>query len=433
LGVKHVEQIKSFVLFLLVSLSLMLTFSIWTYTPDYQTIEESQVEQIKISKEKELLDVLKPYRMLTHENGGFLGTSSSSAIEEVMKAIVSMDATEIRFVQSNISEKEINSMVHSDNQITLLFSAEVPINTFSSILRFSQAELPEAAFSQMLIDWSNFDQTNTLQLSFISKDHQTLYSTIATIGKEQLESTIMKVEQKSVPYEEIERPEQLSLYVPSNPVDLVQYTYYIDEISPEVFKDVLFKDANLAKKNVESNTYTDGMAMMTSDSKTKTINYAYPTAESMIEIKQSDLVQDSFEFINEHGGLTEDYRYYYSNVPKHIIEYQLYLQGLPVFSSITSTQIEVTWGGNQVFEYKRPYYIFEFSESSTRQLPSGVEMIKSRENIQDIDELVLGYYLTQDPLKIDVYSLEPCWFVIEDGEWSRITTEPVGGAQYGLE
>ena len=413
----------------------MLTFSIWTYTPDYQKIEDSQVDPITVGKKKEPHEVFKPYRILSHEKGSFLGTTANSAVDNVMKALVDLEATELRYIQSNLSEEKINNMIHADNQMTLFFPTEVPVNTFRSVLQFMQNELPEVAFSHLLIDWSSLHQANSLQLSFISEEEQTLYTTDVAISEEKFNATFMKAIQKSIPYKEIARQDQLSLYVPTNPVDLVQYTYFIDEISPETFKDALFKDANIVQKNIESNTstkYTDGMASLTSDSGSKTIKYVYPASESIIEIKPSDLAQDSYEFINEHGGITGDYRYSYSNVPRHITEYQLFLQGLPVFSSITSTRIAVTWGGNQIFEYKRPYYMFGVSESSTHQLHSGVEIIKTLQNLKDIDELVLGYYLTQDPLK-PVYSLEPSWFAIRGGKWARLTTDPLGGAQHGLE
>ena len=413
----------------------MLTFSIWTYTPDYQKIEDSQVDPITVGKKKEPHEVFKPYRILSHEKGSFLGTTATSAVDNVMEALVDLEATELRYIQSNLSEAKINNMIHADNQMTLFFSAEVPVNTFRSVLQFTQNELPEVTFSHLLIDWSSLHQANVLQLSFISEEEQTLYTTDIAISEEKFNATFIKAIQKSIPYKEIARQDQLSLYVPANPVDLVQYTYFIDEISPETFKDALFKDANIVQKNIESNTstkYTDGMASLTSDSGSKTIKYVYPASESIIEIKPSDLVEDSYEFINEHGGITGDYRYSYSNVPRHITEYQLFLQGLPVFSSITSTRIAVTWGGNQIFEYKRPYYMFGVSESSTHQLPSGVEIVQTLQNLKDIDELVLGYYLTQDPLK-PVYSLEPSWFAIRDGNWARLTTDSLGGAQHGLE
>ncbi|CAM5506756.1 Regulatory protein YycH domain-containing protein OS=Lysinibacillus sphaericus OX=1421 GN=LS41612_00490 PE=4 SV=1 [Lysinibacillus sphaericus] len=39
---KYIEPVKSIVLFLLVMLSVVLTFIIWTYTPDYNVIEQTE-------------------------------------------------------------------------------------------------------------------------------------------------------------------------------------------------------------------------------------------------------------------------------------------------------------------------------------------------------------------------------------------------------
>ncbi|MBO1913301.1 hypothetical protein J4G37_51890, partial [Microvirga sp. 3-52] len=47
---KQVEIIKSVVLFLLVALSITLTFSIWTYTPNLKTLEQKPTVDISISK-----------------------------------------------------------------------------------------------------------------------------------------------------------------------------------------------------------------------------------------------------------------------------------------------------------------------------------------------------------------------------------------------
>lgn len=435
---KHVEQIKSFVLFLLVVLSLILTFSIWSYTPNYQIIEESQVEQISIGEQKELYDVIKPYRLLVHENGSFSGTSASTVINDVMETISELNATELRFIQSNLTEERINSMIHSDKQLTLFFSAEVPVNTFRSVLEFSQKELPEISFSHLIIDYSNFSQSKTIQLLFVSEQNRTLYSSDVAISEDHFDSTFVEAIQKTVPFEEIIRSNALSLYVPVDPVELVQYTYYIDEVSPEIFKEVLFKDPNIVRKNIESATstkYTDGMAFMTSDTDTKTINYVYPASESVNDIKQSVLLQDSFDFINEHGGMTGDYRYVYSNVAKHTMEYQLFLKGLPVYSSIAPTRITTTWGDTQIFRYKRPYYLLDMditSEKTMKQLPSGVQMVSTLQNLDDIDEIILGYYLKQTDNNL-LYTLEPSWFVILDGSWTRLTSDSIGGNEYGLE
>jgi regulatory protein YycH of two-component signal transduction system YycFG len=417
---------------------MILTFSIWSYTPPYQVIEESQVEQITVGEQKELHQVLKPYRLLVNENGNLSGTITDSVMDDLISTFSNLNASELRFVQSNLTEEKINSMIRTNHRMTLFFSTELPINTFRYILEFTQDELPEVTFNSLIIDWSKFNQTRALQLLFVSEENRTLYSTEVSLSDEHFNATFKDAILQSVPYEEIKRDNRLSLYVPVDPMELVQFTYYIDEISPDTFKELLFNDPNIVQKNIESvdsSKYTDGMAFMTSDTNTKTINYVYPASESIGDIKESILLQDSFDFINDHGGLTGDFRYVYMNARNHITEYQLFLEGVPVFSSATSTRITTTWGDKQIFRYKRPYYLLEMditSEKAIRTLPSGAELVQSIQNMNDIDDIVIGYYLKKSENEL-LYTLEPSWFVIDDGSWTRLTTESLGGAEYGLE
>ena len=436
MGVKNVEQIKSIFLVLLVSLSLILTFSIWSYKPNYKTIEESQIEQIEIGKQKELYEVIKPIRILANGNGSLTGTVENKPISTIMKGLNVLEATDLRFIQSNLSEEDINKEIREEERMTLFFPTEVPINTFSSILKFSQNQLPDVTFSRLIIDWNNYDEHNNLRILFISDVKRIMYSTQVAIENEFFESTFMDSISKMIPYMEYERDNALSLYVPVDEVELEQYIYKIDEISPKTFKDVLFKEPNIVQEYTESATstkYTDGMSIMTSDAGTKTINYVYPASESINDIKHSDLLQNSFDFINDHGGMTGDFRYVYSNVSKHITEYQLFLKGLPVYSSVTTNRITTTWGEKQIFRYKRPFFQLEmdFSAKSIR-LPNGIEMIETLQNVQEIDDIVLGYYITQNDNNL-IYTLEPSWFIIRDDSWTRLTSELIGGIEYGLE
>lgn len=435
---KYVEPLKSAFLLLLVILSMILTFSIWSYTPPYQVIEDSQVKQITVGDQKELRQVLKPYRVLVNENESLSGTINDSVIEDLMTTFSNLTASELRFVQSNLTEEKINSMIRTNDRMTLSFSAEVPINTFRSVLEFAQSELPEVSFKSLIIDWSKFNQTRNLQLLFVSEKNRTLYSTEVALSDEHFNATFKEAVRQAVPYEEIKRDDKLSLYIPVDPIEVVQYTYYIDKISPDKFKQLLFNDPNIVKKSIESVNsakYTSSMAFMTSDTNTKTLNYVYPTSESIGEIKESILLQDSFDFINDHGGLTGDFRYAYMNARTHITEYQLFLEGLPVFSNVTSTRITTIWGDKQIFRYKRPYYLLEMditSEKSIRTLPSGAEIIQSIPDLNEIENIVVGYYLKKNENEL-LYTLEPCWFTINHGSWTQITTESLGGSEYGLE
>ena len=107
---------------------------------------------------------------------------------------------------------------------------------------------------------------------------------------------------------------------------------------------------------------------------------------------------------------------------------------------MTMTRIVTTWGDNRIFRYRRPYYSIDSDISTVRtvkQLPSGAEVVEGLQNdedsqMEDIDEIVFGYYLTQDQEE-DLFLLDPSWFSISNNEWTRILPEHLGGIDHGLE
>lgn len=441
---RYIEQIKSIVLLFLVLLSIVLTFSIWTYTPSLQVIEESQqVDQLVVGKKKELAEIIKPYRIIMREQNEWKGTIGSTTINDFVEMMTDWKFSDLIPVQNNMSDKKINEFIRANQRITLFFSEKVPVNVFHSIVPFSQDELPEMGFNKIILDWSKMNANKTLMVYFLSEESRTLYSTEVKMSDIYFQSTVLNTLKGLVAYQEIERSNGLSLYIPKDEIELVQYTYYIDEIHADTFRDILFYDPSIVRKNVENQDlvkYTDGMTLMTVDVKNRYLNYVNPSSESLVELPSSRLLLDSYEFVNEHGGFTGDYRLTSINNQKHVVEYQLYKQGFPVFSVDTTTRITTTWGENQLFRYKRPYFILDLdinSEKIQRKMTSGlqvIEFIQKNKQLQldEVDDIILGYYLKPNDNDL-LFTLEPSWFAVSQGSWKRITPEAIGGGNNGLE
>ncbi len=437
---KYIEHIKSIVLFLLVSLSLLLTFMIWNYQPNYKTVEDEHVQQVSIGSKKAIEQVIKPYRILFRTDDKFTGSVSGTVIDSLMAMMPTMQAQNFTLINNNVSNEKINEMLRISERMTLFFPTEVPLPLFSSVLPFSE-DLPETTFNRIIIDWSSLATTRQLQFLFISTENRTLYRSYVKVDEEvKLLKGFIDPALNFAQYEEFERPNSLSLYTMSEPIESVIYNYYIEESSLDLLKRVLFPDPNIVQRNIESTQsekYTDGMSLMTVDRQSKMINYVYPAAESISDIPASLLLRDSFDFLNEHGGITADFRYSSMNNQKHVVEYQLFFQGLPVYSDDTLTRITTIWGDNRIFRYRRPYYSLEVGENSVKELLSGPEIIEYIQHhkeykMEDIKEIVVGYYLTQNQNKKS-FALEPSWFVITKDGWTRVMPERVGGIEYGLE
>lgn len=439
---KYIEPVKSVVLFLLVMLSVILTFIIWTYTPDYKIIEQTEGKEILIGSQKRMEDIIRPYKAIYRFDEEFTGTASNGAMKDIMKAFQGWNILDLVPINNNLTANYVNEMIRTNNRMTIFFTGEIPYSAFSSIFQFADKEIPETTFNRMIIDWTNYGNKE-LQIFFISSNNKTLMrSRVSLQNTNPFIRDVIEPAKTYSAFKEFEREGFTSLYMPNDKIESTKYMYTFIEEPLESFKNVLFPNPNIVQRSIESamtEKYQDGKSRMTVDSNLKSLTYVYPAVESSAIIEPSKLLKDSFEFINEHGGFTADYRYVSKNTNKNQLEYQQYLQGLPVYSDQVISKITTVWGDNVIFRYKRPYYSLVFdipTEKEIKELPSGVEILEKIQQLNnfvlsDIDDVVVGYYLKQDSTSI--MTLEPCWFVVHNGIATKLTPELLGGVVNGLE
>lgn len=438
---KFIEPIKSFLLFSLVILSLLLTIMIWNYKPNHQFINNTPAEEVSIGPQKSVQDVMKPYRVLFRNNDEFRGTVSVSYIDEVYEHLANWKATDLTLLNNSLSIEKINELMQINNRMMLFFDGEVPLHVFMEILSFENQELPQISFDRLIIDWNDLAKDRKLNILLLNTKNHTLYRTSIEAQNENVfKDALVEPINSSSEYMEYLVKNQLSIYSTKNQIESVKYMYYVDELSTDQFKEVLFEDPGIVMKTEGSPTsekYMDSMSFMTVDTRSKILNYVYPASEGFAEILPSNLVKDSFNFINDHGGFNSDFRISTINKDQHIVEYRYYYQGFPVFSAETITKLTTTWGDKQIYKYRRPYYVLEVGEMEIKELPSGEvvmnHLVENRQyDFTDVNDLILGYYLQQSS-DLRVFEMSPSWFVITETGWDRIDLSKLGGMNDGLE
>ena len=439
---KYIEHIKSIVLFLLVISSVILTFVIWTYTPDYKSIEQTTNNATVIGTKKNIESILKPYRMLYYQNDTFTATTSPQYMDNVLASFRNWKDIDVERIP-DVSPIRLNEMKRQNNRVTIDFAGAVPFGSFNKIFIGSDSELPETTFQSIILDWQGYKE-NRLELFFISAGQTVVYrATISLTDGNAFYASVVEGSQKLPMYREIERTASLSLYVPEKPVKALQYTYYIEDIPTEAFKNILFTKPSIVQRNVDdlnNQKYTDGMGLMTLDANRKSLNFVYPAAGARAVISATDLVDRSFEFINEHGGMTADYRLTSVATETSRVDYQLFMEGNPVFSDDVMTTISTTWGQKRIFRYNRPYYKLDkdfTSEDDMKTLEDGLAIVQHIQQYKgilfsDIEELLIGYYLTRDEHK-KIFTLTPTWYIKVHGDWLRVGENEAGGDFIGLE
>jgi len=425
-------------------MSLVQTFMIWSYKPDYPLTEDPQADGILIGDTKKMSYIIKPYRMLFSTEEGFSGTVPTTAIDPIIEYLNQLKPKNFTFVNANLSAEKVNEMIRVPNRMTMFFQSDIPLQTFQSVVSVEEMEFNETVFNRLIIDWNAVNETQEAQVFFVSTNNKTVYRMDIEIEDIDEFNELFIVQPKSYVEEYVEklRENNLSLYLVNTPLDEIQYTYYTFELRPELLKNLLFEDTSIVEKTVEEplEKYTDSMSRLTLDTQTKTMNYVDPEVESIATILPYNLLLYTFNFVNGHGGFTDDYRLASMNLQKHIVEYQLYLKGYPVFSSTASTRISTTWGENRIHRYRRPYYLLDFyvdNEITRKELESGVDIVQYIEkytelDLSKIDDIVVGYDLIQNP-DSRLFRLEPSWFAITGNTSTRLSTEWIRGDEYGLE
>lgn len=443
MGLKYLEPIKSIVLLLLIVFSVMFTFMVWNFSPNYEPMEQLQTVDITIAEKKTIDEIIKPYKILTNIDEQVLGTVDKSQMDVILAEMGNWEISDFHLVNQNLNTFEISQVLRQPSQMTLYFPGEVPIVVYDNVLLMNDMSIPESTFNRLIIDWS---QTTQLpMLHFVSEANGLHYQAQVTLtNKENFVRNVIEAGQSFDEYVEIDRGNTPLLTVSKDPVLITRNTYYQEEINPHRFRDALFNDPKAVRRSqVDTNQeeYGDDHAFMSVNTKTKMLSYVMPAAESQEIAIPSELLLNTIDFINEHGGWTDEFRYAYMNPISRHVEFQLYVDGLPVHSEQPGTnEITQKWGESRVFKYLRPYYTLDVDlEKVEEELPSGVEVAEALRNSDEldfdsIDEITIGYYMIHEEGR-RLLILEPCWYYLIKDNWIRFMPAqyPGGGEPRGLE
>ncbi|KRG07966.1 YycH family regulatory protein [Lederbergia galactosidilytica] len=433
------ETLKSIVLFLLVGLSIILTWSLWTYQPKYEFLDPSNVHNIMIADPKETAELIKPNRILYHRDNMHYGSQSKEIIRSTIKEISSWNFYDIG--NGTVREpKQIQKLQNGDDRIVIDYPSKVPFEVYKGIIQVEDPT-PNAAFDHVVILSPDVSKDGA-SVYFISNEDNRVYE--SHINPDRLERLFGAMEQNLgtfKEYQELVMPDERLLYVPKDKVEMPKYKYYPEMIDLNEFKNALFRDPSKVQRDPFTNgvQFTDDTSMMNVDYLTDVLKYVNPGQDSGIHVEQSkaEILKQGIDFVNEHGGWTDDYRYAEMSVYEKKLIFRLYVDNFPVFNENGMTEVTQNWGAEQISEYKRPYFILTvpIPPQTKVELPSGetvLDYLISEKNPKLLQDLVLGYRLSTDTTTQNVVELEPTWYYLYGGSWLPFDIEEMGRGPDGL-
>ena len=275
MGLKYIETIKSIMLLLLIALSITFTFSIWTYSPNLETIEETSAIDTSIGKKKTIAEIVKPYKTVFNFGDNLRGTTNSEEIDTIVDEIQRWNITDIKIVDDNFSAEEFGELSRKPNRFTLYFHGEVPLTVYDSVLNFDdQVSVPELSFNRIVVDWN--PETVLMDIYFISKTNKTLYSAKARTEDYR---ELLQMGRELAVYGEVNPGGFPYIVVPVEPLELDKHTYLQEENNPSEFRDALFSDPNAVRRSHSSSyqeEYRDDHARMKVFTDKKKLDFVYP-------------------------------------------------------------------------------------------------------------------------------------------------------------
>ncbi|MFC4321720.1 YycH family regulatory protein [Litchfieldia salsa] len=436
------ESIKSLVLTIAVLASILLTWGLWTYHPEYETIENANiVDNVPISNTKDLASLIKPTKILFHTNGKHYGTIDETEINTILKEVKKWEISDFNNISSTLSTNDFSAFLQKSGHVEIQFIDEIPLSIYRAIFNVSEQELPTMTFDRVIINLNETDEYGSLY--FVSVEEQMVYEAKAyTDSIEGLEE-IYAQSNEYPEYFTYSVSETKSIFLPVNSTSMNSVQYYTDYLDAERFKDALFIDPSIVKKHILTygEEYTDGSRLLRVSTKKDSFQYINLVNSTTTDtMGKADLITSSIEFINEHGGWTDKYRYFMTNKFEQRTVFQLYINNYPVFNKSGLTEIHQIWNQNEVSKYQRPLLVLEIPIPSTKvELPSGervIQEITSQEGFEPalLDEVILGYELVENQEKTNVATLEPIWSYHYDGRWRKLELlQGTGGNKGGLE
>ncbi len=444
IGMKY-ESIKTTILIILVLSSIVLTWSLWTYQPEYKNLGESDddlVAEVTTNITKDTSQIIKPTKILYHIDGHHFGTFNETELNRVMKELRPWEIREVQNITHTVQDQGLADFLNQNGHVEIYFPNPFPLQLYKSLfININDKDHSSISFDRFVID-VNSENNGEGNIYFVSTGDNLVY-------KGRVNSRLTREFRKDFFTTATRYPEQIeyelsdtnSVYLPKDTTIVERVDYYIDAIEIDTFIDRLFTNSSLVKGDMltTGEVHTDGTRLLRVYNNQKYIMFINPTRISGEPAQTTDLIQTSIDFVNEHVGWTDDYRFFSWSKESQTTVFKLYVNNIPVFSRLADIIQE--WDNNDIARYIHPSINLRIDLDSIKtRLPKGekvMEVITSMRNFNPelLEGVTVAYDLVENEDNSQFVSLQPIWTYRYNGSWNKveIKNEDLGGHKDGLE
>jgi regulatory protein YycH of two-component signal transduction system YycFG len=431
------EHIKSVILTTLVIVSLVLSYSLWSYQPTYDVLQnQDYVQKVSIGAKRDFKDIVIPNLLVVHESNKNYETTKQSNISPIYRSLQKSEITNFENLTNKTSEVAYETITKGKNKLEIIFPTVVPVETLGKVLNLDAKRLQNVLFDRITINLST-KQDSSARIYFSNEAQKILYG--ATFDNSSIIASVEKIRDNYQSFTESLRYKLDSgkiIYLPKKPIKLTTMEFLTTDIDVDKLKDAIFSDpSNVRKESTDSgDTFTDGTRLMSVSPLNRSVSFVNPTTpENNNNQSPNLLVQRSVDFINAHGGWTDGYILSGVKPENNEVSFRLFVNNLPVYNNSTIT---TSWGVDDIETFKRPLYKFRIQvdkKESEMELMSGsqiMDIISNNKSINKslIKDISLGYETIFDEDKSTInqpyynraIQLKPVWIINYDDSYKKI-------------
>lgn len=417
---------KSILLFLLVALSLTLTWSIWAYQGEYEPTNPSEPAKITdIASSYNLDEVIRPYQILKFNKNddnqvqGNLGHNVDALYSLLLNASWTVKGTPPDRLPKTIGDK-----------FELVFPTTLTSSIIKDLFKFNAANSSMIA-QDWLIDrvevYESSPNNDMVTLIFKDQNNQPHFFAEGRVpGFKAYRHNAESV--RWLTFKAFKLKDHL-VYAPNEPIK--KYTvenHLYTLIGFDVYKPILFSDPRQVVYS--GNSYIDAVSQLVNRNK---LVMQYYNSVSSQSGSFGDPILQSYQFINNHKGWTNHFNIdeftAYPAKGQSQVAFRLTNNGLPVFSTDSypydlESEIWFQWNGGELAKLYRTLIdvgVTYNQPKSAKLIPSASEEMKLLISTGafkpgSITDFRLGYQMS---IHTDNQSVvyTPTWFFKQNDTW----------------
>ncbi|MCM3618212.1 two-component system activity regulator YycH [Sutcliffiella horikoshii] len=432
------ETIKSLILTFLVLLSLVLTWNLWTYQPDYEYINSDRViSDVEIREKREINQIVKPSHMLFHFEDEHHGNVDTDRFLNEFKNWSLFDIERV----DDIENGEFTSFMHGNRKMEVVFPDDIPLQTFRYLTSLDN-EIPDNIFiNRILIDFNVISEGSEQTIFLVNYEEKEVYSArVSNLSFNQLERSFYQTAKTNPRYLSLKAENDRYVFFPAldrKEEQIRTYKYFTDQLNPEDFKDALFSDPSIVTKDMtlDAEVYRDDSRLMRVTNHDYKLQYVNPGNTGQGNTLDFNVIEQGIEFVNNHSGWTgpvENFKLekWNRSTLEDTVSFRMFVGDHPVFNfnGNAITEIAQSWRTNELREYVRP--TFEFGiivpGPTQKQLPSGKEVTRQLEkmnvDLSAVTDIKIAYELKREQGHAGIITIDPIW-VYQEGNttWTKMT------------